>query len=246
MSQVAYINVPRTTLISVGFDTSFEMAADRYYGYGRGPYGYPGPGSGYPPMGYPGGPNIPFYPVPPPYFYPPHGMPPSHPGIEVAVVDDGPIMAGETVELPYSTYRWVPACLSQRSLPMGALRVGVDVDGDEIFAGRSHHSGDLLPAKVIPAKNVAYVCYCGEEILVDQFEVLVPSMFSWQFATGGNVPPGAVEAGVTADGEKLYFGRVTHDGCTTPGKIQGSHGVCYYPFDGEERSSPEYEVLVLM
>ncbi|CAK1541301.1 unnamed protein product [Leptosia nina] len=216
--------------------------ADRYPGYG---YGYPPgpPGSGFPPMGFPQGPNVGFYPPYPGNFFPP---PPGGAGFDVAVVDDGPTMPGETVELPYSTYRWVPACLSQRSLPMGALRVGVDVDGDAIYAGRAHHNGDLLPAKVIPSKNVCYVCYCGEEILVDQFEVLVPAMFSWQFATGGNVPPGAVDAGVTADGEKLYYGRVTHDGCTTPGKIQGSHGVCYYPFDGEERSSPEYEVLVLL
>ncbi|XP_045496696.1 uncharacterized protein LOC123695046 [Colias croceus] len=224
--------------------------ADRYHGYGRPPHGYPPgpPGSGHPFPPYPQGPNVVFYPVHPAYFYPPYAPPPqvADPGIEVAIVDDGPTMPGETVELPYSTYRWVPACLSQRSIPMGALRVGNDADGEPIYAGRAHHSGDLLPAKVIPAKNVAYVCYGGEEVLVDQFEVLVPAMFSWQFATGGSVPPGAVEAGVTADGEKLYYGRVTHDGCTTPGKIQESHGVCYYPFDGEERSSAEYEALVLM
>lgn len=47
-------------------------------------------------------------------------------------------------------------------------------------------------------------------------------MFSWQFSSEGQVPPGAVEAGVTADGEKLYFGRVTHDGVTTPGKVTSS------------------------
>ncbi|CAG4969987.1 unnamed protein product [Parnassius apollo] len=144
------------------------------------------------------------------------------------------------------TYRWVPACLSQRSIPPGALRVGTDVDGDEIYAGRAHHEGDILPAKVIPSKNACYIAYGGEEILKDQFEVLVPAIFSWQFSTNGAVPPGAVEAGVTADGEKLYFGRVTHDGCTTPGKIHPSHGACYYPFDGEEKSSAEYECLVLM
>lgn len=45
-------------------------------------------------------------------------------------------------------------------------------------------------------------------------------MFSWQFSTNGQVPPGAVEAGVTADGEKLYYGRVTRDGQTTPGKVR--------------------------
>ncbi|KAG6444998.1 hypothetical protein O3G_MSEX003705 [Manduca sexta] len=144
------------------------------------------------------------------------------------------------------TYRWVPACLSQRSIPPGALRVGTDADGDEIYAGRCHHEGDILPAKVIPSKNACYIAYGGEEILKDQFEVLVPAMFSWQFSTNGAVPPGAVEAGVTADGEKLYFGRYTHDGCITPGKIHPSHGCIYYPFDGEEKNSTEYECLVLM
>nr|AGS17914.1 farnesoic acid O-methyltransferase [Bombyx mori] len=144
------------------------------------------------------------------------------------------------------TYRWVPACLSQRSIPPGALRVGTDADGDEIYAGRAHHEGDIVPAKVIPTKNACYISFGGEEVLKDQFEVLVPSMFAWQFSTNGEVPPGAVEAGSTADGEKLYFGRVNHDGCTTPGKIHPSHACCYYPFDGEERSSAEYECLVLM
>lgn len=60
-----------------------------------------------------------------------------------------------------------------------------------------------------------YIFYFG-------FQVLVPSMFSWQFASEGQVPPGAVEAGTTADGEKLYFGRVTHDECQTPGKVKKS------------------------
>lgn len=44
-------------------------------------------------------------------------------------------------------------------------------------------------------------------------------MFSWQFSTNGKVPPGAVSAGTTDAGEKLFYGRVTHDGCTTPGKV---------------------------
>ncbi|CAH0723571.1 unnamed protein product, partial [Brenthis ino] len=233
--------------------------ADKYYGHGGMPppmHGYPPgpPGSGHPPhMSYPYGPGVVFYPVHPAYFYPPHGYPhpPGYPPPPAEIVDSEPAegvpeLPGETVELPWSTYRWVPACLSQRSIPMGALRVGTDADGEEIYAGRAHHEGDILPAKVIPTKNACYIAYGGEEVLKDQFEVLVPAMFSWQFSTGGEVPPGAVEAGVTADGEKLYFGRVNHDGCVTPGKIHPSHGTCYYPFDGEERSSAEYECLVLM
>lgn len=65
----------------------------------------------------------------------------------------------------------MPACLSQRSIPPGALRVGVDADGEEIYAGRAHHEGHITPAKVIPSKNACYISFRGEEILKDQFEV---------------------------------------------------------------------------
>uniref|UniRef100_A0A2A4JRY0 Uncharacterized protein n=1 Tax=Heliothis virescens TaxID=7102 RepID=A0A2A4JRY0_HELVI len=144
------------------------------------------------------------------------------------------------------SYRWIPATLSQRSIPYDALHVGTDKDGDAIFAGRARHECDVLPANVIPNKNVCYVSWCGESILKEEFEVLVPATFSWQLSRAGEVPPGAVPTGVTGDGEKLYYGRVTHDGVTTPGKIQCSHGVCYYPDGAEERNSDEYEVLVLL
>lgn len=50
-------------------------------------------------------------------------------------------------------------------------------------------------------------------------QVLVPLTISWKPSSNGSVPAGAVEAGATADGEKLYIGRVSHDGSTTPGKV---------------------------
>jgi len=67
----------------------------------------------------------------------------------------------------------------------------------------------------------------------------------WHEASGGVVPPGAVTVGTTADGERLYIGRVFHDGTLTPGKIHPSHNVCYIPFAGQELSFPNYEALVL-
>lgn len=60
-------------------------------------------------------------------------------------------------------------------------------------------------------------------------QVLVPSFFAWQFASNGELPPGAVNFGVTADGERLYYGRVTRDGLTTPGKVIPSF-FSYNPF----------------
>lgn len=81
------------------------------------------------------------------------------------------------------TYKWVPACLSQQSIPPGALRVGTDVDGDPIYAGRAPHAGDILPAKVIPSKNACYVGYEGQEILVDQFEVNTVYLYLYSLIT---------------------------------------------------------------
>lgn len=51
--------------------------------------------------------------------------------------------------------------------------------------------------------------------------------------------------GKTLDGENLYMGRCLHEGTLTPGKIQPSHGCLYIPFNGEEISVKEYDVLVL-
>jgi hypothetical protein len=47
----------------------------------------------------------------------------------------------------------------------------------------------------------------------------VGSNFVWQNSSGGKVPPEAVLVGETATGEKLYAGRVLHDGTLTLGKV---------------------------
>lgn len=55
----------------------------------------------------------------------------------------------------------------------------------------------------------------------------------------------SLTAGVTADGEPLYVGRVNHEGSLTVGKVQISHGALYIPFGGSEVPiHSEIEVLV--
>lgn len=65
----------------------------------------------------------------------------------------------------------------------------------------------------------------------------------WEFASNGAVPDGAVDIGMTQDGEKLYMGRALHGGSQAPGKVHPSHGCLYIPFAGEEVSLTDYEVL---
>ncbi|XP_011690934.1 PREDICTED: natterin-3-like [Wasmannia auropunctata] len=141
-------------------------------------------------------------------------------------------------------YRWVNRTSSQ-SLPENAVSGGRDCDGSPLYVGRAFHDGDMVPAKVIPDKGVAYICHSGEEHPKSNYEVLVQGEFSWEFCSNGEVPSDAIVAGQTADGEPLYVGRVLHSGSQTIGKVQPSHGCLYIPFDGEELSFKDYEVLVM-
>lgn len=136
-------------------------------------------------------------------------------------------------------------CNVEGPFPTNMVRAGVDADGSVIFAGRAFHEGEMIPAKVIPSKNACYICFGGEEILKEDFEVLRQGDFVWEFAANGVVPEGAVKMGATVDGEPLYMGRALHCGTQTPGKVHSSHGCLYIPFEGAEISHAEYEVLCL-
>uniref|UniRef100_A0A182NM71 DUF3421 domain-containing protein n=1 Tax=Anopheles dirus TaxID=7168 RepID=A0A182NM71_9DIPT len=127
--------------------------------------------------------------------------------------------------------------------PPNMVRAGVDCDGEVIYVGRAFHEGDMVPAKVIPTKNVAFVCHGGEEVLKEDFEVLRYGAFVWEYASNGAVPETAMRVGQTVEGEPLYMGRAIHNGSQTPGKVHPSHGCCYLPFDGAEVSVTDYEVL---
>lgn len=88
-----------------------------------------------------------------------------------------------------------------------------------------------------------HIAYGGQEILKEQFEVLINTGFKWVSATDGYVPENAVIGGQSLSGETLYIGRAMHNGQNTPGKIC-RRSKCIYVACGGEVSSKEYEVLV--
>ncbi|XP_055914857.1 uncharacterized protein LOC129948065 isoform X2 [Eupeodes corollae] len=138
--------------------------------------------------------------------------------------------------------QWIEA--TPDCIPRGAIVAGNDSDGDTIYVGRLKHGGDLLPAKVIPAKGGAYVCYGGEEVKSDNFQMLVGAGFVWADCEEGQVLPGAVPSGNTSDGETLYVGRGHYNGSLSVGKVHPSHECLYLPYGGEEVKLDQYEVLV--
>ncbi|KAL1397775.1 hypothetical protein pipiens_009493 [Culex pipiens pipiens] len=139
-------------------------------------------------------------------------------------------------------YKWTPANVCG-PFPKNMVEGGQDSDCSTIFVGRASYNGDLLPAKVIPEKNAAYVAHGGDEVLVRCFEVLCRKELIWERSCGGCIPQGAVAGGKTSDGEPLYVGRGCHDGALTVGKVHRSHGCLYIPYGGAEVSLKSYEVL---
>ncbi|XP_055537453.1 uncharacterized protein LOC129725522 [Wyeomyia smithii] len=149
-------------------------------------------------------------------------------------------------EEPLNTpvYNWVHCPISQGAIPLNAVRAGKDSDGSAIYVGRFNHDGNMLPAKVIPIRRVAYISYNGVEIFCPNVEVLCGLGFTWVPSQKGDLPKGAVCSGYTSTGEPIYIGRAHHDGSLTPGKINPKHGCLYIPFGGHEHAHPNYEVLV--
>ncbi|XP_063699510.1 uncharacterized protein LOC134830077 isoform X2 [Culicoides brevitarsis] len=122
---------------------------------------------------------------------------------------------------------------------------GHDSDGSQIFVGRAFHEGDLIPAKVIPSKQVAYVSYNGSEIAKYDFEMLCGTNTAWVPSSYGNIPHNAVKGGHTSSGETLYVGRADWNGSKTVGKIHPSHHALYIPYGGSEIPIKQnYEILI--
>lgn len=101
----------------------------------------------------------------------------------------------------------------------------------EICSAR--HEGDLIPAKLKPSHGVAYVAYGGGEYGKSDYEVLVGCHPQWIRCQGNAIPPQAVPAGETSDGEKLYVGRASHEGTLQLGKVQKSHSCCYISYGND-------------
>ncbi|KAH8413837.1 hypothetical protein KR222_009131, partial [Zaprionus bogoriensis] len=136
---------------------------------------------------------------------------------------------------------WVAAANGE--VPPNALQGGFD-SNEQLYIARARHEGDLIPGKLHPSHGVTYVAWGGGEHGHNEYEVLCAAGGQWVPVEAGNIPPNAVPAGETSEGEPLFIGRATHDGTVTVGKVQPSHGCCYIPYGGEELAYKEFEIYV--
>ncbi|EFA00610.1 uncharacterized protein LOC663246 [Tribolium castaneum] len=141
----------------------------------------------------------------------------------------------------FSNVCWVAA--RNGEVPPRAFAGGED-NGEPVYVARANFNGGLIPGKLVASHGTAYVPWGGQENAVPEYEVLCDFPGNWIACSGGNVPPNAVTAGQSEEGEPLYVGRVVHDGSLTVGKVQPSHGVVYIPYGGTELGFQDYEILV--
>ncbi|XP_076164565.1 uncharacterized protein LOC143145254 isoform X2 [Ptiloglossa arizonensis] len=85
----------------------------------------------------------------------------------------------------------------------------------------SKHTNPSAPPPPVQGLEMGDVCWCD--------------------ASGGLVPPEAVEGG--RDEETLYVGRAYHEGALLPGKVKPGHSVCYVAWGGQEHGKTDYQVL---
>jgi hypothetical protein len=139
-------------------------------------------------------------------------------------------------------YRWETA--SGGRIPVGAAPHGYEADGEPLWVCRVRMYGGIHPAKVRPAFGAAQATWGGEEIGVDEYEVLMDRGI-WGIASGGTVPADAFPAGHEGDGEPLYVARAAvAPGTLQPGKVRPAFGAANIGYGNGERPVLSYEVLL--
>jgi len=105
--------------------------------------------------------------------------------------------------------------MADGQVPHNAVVGGYDISGENLYIGRSSHEDEIIPGKVVPSHGTCYVPYGGVEHIKHNYQVLVHSStgtdFVWLEASHGEIPSGAIQGGVSGNGERLFIGRVEHE-----------------------------------
>ncbi|VDP71926.1 unnamed protein product [Echinostoma caproni] len=121
-----------------------------------------------------------------------------------------------------------------------------------LYIIRARHEYDIIPGKWSGTTPHAFVSYGCGEIKVTKFDVLCNTSvfqnrppYKWVPASHGLVPHLAVRGGRCISEEPLFIARAQIENVWCTGKVHPSHGVAYFPLNGVERNSHQYEVLCL-
>uniref|UniRef100_A0AAG5D8L7 DUF3421 domain-containing protein n=1 Tax=Anopheles atroparvus TaxID=41427 RepID=A0AAG5D8L7_ANOAO len=114
---------------------------------------------------------------------------------------------------------------------------------NKFFLARATHEGSWTPGYLDVTKKICTIVWGGKAHKKDKCEILCTGG-SFVPCTDTNTLLRATAAGMSEEGEPLYFGRVKQNGRYVYGKVQRSHGVCYVPLYGKETPFKEYQIFV--
>ena len=141
---------------------------------------------------------------------------------------------------------WVDA--SDGAVPPGAVLGGQEAPpgSEPLFVCHAYYENSLQPGKVRPGLGACNIPYGGKEVILKQYQVLVGGSYGWTQATGGYIPPNAVQGGndVPPQTLPLYICNAGYNGGIHPGKIRSGFSGCDIPWGGQEIYVPAYQVLV--
>lgn len=136
---------------------------------------------------------------------------------------------------------WVRA--SGGVVDVRAPAVGRDTNGAPLFVCSADNGGGTQqPGKIRPGFTGCNFGYGGREMTARTYSVMVGQP-RWARASGGRVPPGAIQAGSEKDGRPLFVCRTSFNGSIQIGKVRPEFTGCNFGYGGREMTGNPYEVL---
>jgi hypothetical protein len=127
--------------------------------------------------------------------------------------------------------------------PAGTPPLGAEANGAPLYVIRAHVGNAVVPGKLNPANGKGYVGYGGREVeLTSGMEAFLGTGV-WVAAADGEIPFGAIGAGVDDGGSPLFIVRAGWQGGTHLGTISAATGRASIPYGGQEVEVVAYEVL---
>jgi hypothetical protein len=153
---------------------------------------------------------------------------------------------------------WLPLkpadTLGRFFAPEDALIIGQDWNLAPLHSCRGERSdGSTHPGSFRSGSSEGCaIGYGSQQENVKSFDILTTTWAGNLWDTGlkslvyksGDVPDDAVQGGLEASGEKLYYCRARVGGSWQPGKIRRGFGACNVPYGGREIPATPYQVLI--
>jgi len=142
--------------------------------------------------------------------------------------------------------------MNGKKIPPSAVVAGIDPNGNKIYVGRVDYQGKGIFPGQIEKRGNEYFCFIATdrtEHSINTYQIMMKTKGSdldWVEASDGQIPNGALQGGVEANGDPVFIARVAVEGSSASiGGVYPRRGVCCVAYKGKKLLENRlYEVLV--